>query len=206
MKSNLRTSQKVYMPFKRLLDIIGSLFGILVCIPLLWWWVLILNTIATKGHPIFVHQRVGKGKKIFGMIKFRSMKVDANPNLSPANMTAETQKSMDTWFGKFLRKSSIDETLQLLNIFIGQMSFIGPRPGAAINEEELIRLRESYTPNAFDVKPGLSGYAQIKMHREHDPAEKAKYDHEYAEKMSLWLDIKIFFGTIFKIFGAVKGR
>ncbi len=206
MKSNLRTPQKVYLPFKRLLDIIGSLLGILVCIPLLWWWVLILNTIATKGHPIFVHKRVGKGKKIFGMVKFRSMKVDANPNLSPANMTAETQKSMDTWFGKFLRKSSIDETLQLLNIFIGQMSFIGPRPGAAINEEELIRLRESYTPNAFDVKPGLSGYAQIKMHREHDPVEKAKYDHEYAEKMSLWFDIKIFFGTIFKIFGAVKGR
>ena len=194
------------MPFKRFLDIIGSLLGIILCLALLWWWVLILNIIATKGHPIFVQKRVGKNKKIFGMLKFRSMKIDANPNLAPSDMSAETQKSMDTWLGKFLRKTSIDETLQLLNIFIGQMSFIGPRPGAAINEEELIRLRESYTPNAFDVKPGLSGYAQIKMNREHDPVEKAKYDHEYALKVSFWLDIKIFFGTIFKIFGAVKGR
>ena len=194
------------MPFKRFLDIIGSLLGIILCLALLWWWVLILNIIATKGHPIFVQKRVGKNKKIFGMLKFRSMKIDANPNLAPSDMSAETQKSMDTWLGKFLRKTSIDETLQLLNIFIGQMSFIGPRPGAAINEEELIRLRESYTPNAFDVKPGLGGYAQIKMNREHDPVEKAKYDHEYALKVSFWLDIKIFFGTIFKIFGAVKGR
>ena len=86
------------------------------------------------------------------------------------------------------------------------MAFIGPRPGAAHNEEELIKLRKMYTPSAFDVKPGLSGYAQTRMNREHDPEGKAYFDHIYVEKMSLWFDIKVFIYTILKIFGAVKGR
>lgn len=86
------------------------------------------------------------------------------------------------------------------------MTFIGPRPGAAHNEEALIEEQEKYTPNAYDVRPGLGGYAQLRMGREHDPAEKAKYDHEYVCKLSFWLDIKVFFGTIFGIFGKGKGR
>lgn len=201
----MKKSQKVYLFLKRIIDILGAIIGIALCVLLLWWWIFIVNTIITKGHPVFCQQRVGKRKKVFGLLKFRSMKVSAK-EIAPSDMTPEMQASMDTKFGKFLRKSSIDETLQLLNIFIGQMSFIGPRPGAAHNEEELIKLRESYKPNAFDVKPGLSGYAQVMMNREHDPAEKAKYDHEYVEKISFGLDFKIFFKTIFKIFGAVKGR
>lgn len=140
------------------------------------------------------------------MVKFRSMRLDANPNLAPSDMDASSQQSMETGFGKFLRKTSIDETPQLLNIFIGQMAFIGPRPGSAHNEEELIAARESYTPSAYDVRPGLGGYAQLKMQREHDPEEKAKLDHEYVEKMNFWFDTKIFFGTIFKLFGSGKGR
>lgn len=197
--------QKVYLFFKRIIDIFGAFIGILVCAPLLWWWIIIVNTIVTKGHPVFVQQRVGKHKKVFGLIKFRSMKVSAK-EIAPSDMTPEMQASMDTKFGKFLRKTSLDETLQLLNIFVGQMSFIGPRPGAAHNEEELIKLRESYSSNAFDVKPGLSGYAQVMMNREHDPAEKAKYDHEYVLKINFGLDAKIFFKTIFRIFGSIKGR
>lgn len=202
---NLRTSQKIYLPFKRLIDIFGSIIGIILCLPLLWWWVFLINLFVTKGHPFFVQKRVGKHKKIFGIIKFRSMKLSAK-EIAPSDMTPEYQASLDTKFGKFLRKSSIDETPQLINILIGQMSFIGPRPGAAHNEEELIVLRESYTPNAFDVKPGLSGYAQTRMNREHDPKQKAWCDHYYVKRMSFWLDVKIFFYTILKVFGAVKGR
>lgn len=140
------------------------------------------------------------------MIKFRSMKLDANPNLAPSEMDKDNQKSMETGFGKFLRKTSIDETLQLLNIFVGQMAFIGPRPGAAHNEDFLIEWWEKYTPNAYDVKPEISGYAQIKMKREHDPEFKALWDHKYVERMNLWFDIGVFGYTILKIFGAVKGR
>lgn len=132
--------------------------------------------------------------------------MSANPNLAPSDMDETTQANMDTGFGKFLRKTSIDETPQLLNIFVGQMAFIGPRPGSAHNEEYLRECREKYIPSAYDVKPGISGYAQIKMKREHDPEFKAEWDHKYALRISFWFDAGIFFYTILKLFGAVKGR
>jgi len=94
----------------------------------------------------------------------------------------------------------------LLNIFVGQMAFIGPRPGSAHNEEFLRECREKYNPNAYDVKPGISGYAQIKMKREHDPEFKAKWDSEYVKRMNFFFDCGVFFYTILKIFGAAKGR
>lgn len=202
----MKTSQRIYLPFKRLIGILGSFAGIIVCFVFLWWWVIPVNAIVTRGHPFFVQERYGKNKKVFKMIKFRSMKMDANPNLAPSDMREKKQKSMETKFGAFLRKTSIDETPQLLNIFIGQMAFIGPRPGSAHNEEFLRECREKYTPSAFDVKPGISGYAQIKMKREHDPEFKAEWDSKYVERMSLWFDMGIFGYTILKIFGAVKGR
>lgn len=202
----MKTSQKIYLPFKRLIAILGSLVGIIFCFVLLWWWVLPINLIVTRGHPFFRQERLGKNKKVFKLIKFRSMRLDANPNLAPSDMSEGKQLSMETGFGKFLRKTSIDETPQLINIFLGQMAFIGPRPGAAHNEEELIRAREQYNPSAYAVKPGLSGLAQVVMHREHDPEFKAKYDHEYALKFSLWMDIKLFVLTVLRIFGVGKGR
>lgn len=128
------------------------------------------------------------------------MRVDADPNLAPSHMGENTQKSMETKFGAFLRKTSFDETPQLLNILKGDMAFIGPRPGAAINEEDLIVEREKYTPSAYAVKPGFSGLAQLKMRRDHDPVMKAKYDHEYAKNFSLWMDIKLFVLTCFRVF------
>ena len=202
----MKKSQKIYLPFKRLIDIFGSIIGIIFCITFLWWWVLPINLIVTKGHPIFKQERYGKHKKVFKLIKFRSMKLNANPNLAPSDMSIDTQASMDTKFGKFLRKSSIDETLQLFNVLSGSMSFIGPRPGSAHNEEYLVQCREKYTPNAFDVKPGISGYAQIKMKREHDPEFKAEWDYKYVLRMSFWFDLAIFGYTILKVFGIAKGR
>lgn len=196
-------AQKLYLPFKRLIGIIGSLIGIVFCLAVLWWWVLPVNIIVTKGHPFFAQKRIGKKKKVFTLVKFRSMKYNANPNLAPCNMQENAQKDMETGFGKFLRVSSIDETLQLFNILGGNMAFIGPRPGAAINEEELIVEREKYTPNAYNVKPGLSGLAQVKMKRHHNPAEKAKYDYEYVKNLSFCLDIKLFIQTIF---GVCRGK
>lgn len=202
----MKAHQKVYLPFKRLIGIIGSIIGIIFCFVLLWWWIIPVNAIVTRGHPFFVQERYGKHKKVFKMIKLRSMKLDADPNLAPSDMDINKQASMDTGFGKFLRKTSIDETPQLLNIFVGQMAFIGPRPGSAHNEEYLRECREKYTPNAYDVKPGISGYAQIKMKRDHNPEFKAELDHRYVERMSFHFDFSIFGYTILKVFGAVKGR
>ena len=202
----MKTSQKIYLPFKRLIGICGSFVGIIFCFCLLWWWVIPVNAIVTKGHPFFVQERYGKHLKVFKMIKFRSMRLDANPNLAPSDMDENNQKSMETGFGRFLRKTSIDETPQLLNIFIGQMAFIGPRPGSAHNEEFLKECRLKYAPNAYDVKPGISGYAQIKMKREHNPEEKAVFDHSYVAKISLFLDASIFVMTLLKVFFSTKGR
>ena len=202
----MKTRQKLYMPLKRLIGIVGSLIGIVFCFVFLWWWVIPINAIVTKGHPFFVQERYGKNQKVFKMIKFRSMRLDADPNLAPSNLEFDKQDSMDTGFGRFLRKSSIDESPQLFNILVGQMAFIGPRPGNAHNEEYLKEKRLEYNPSAFDVKPGISGYAQIKMKREHDPDFKAYWDHKYVERMNLFFDTGVFLYTILKIFGAVKGR
>ena len=152
-----------------------------------------------KGHPFYVQRRLGKHKKEFELIKFRSMRVDA-PEVAPSDIDENTQKNTETGFGKFLRKTSLDETPQLLNIFIG------PRPGAAHNEEELIRLREQYKPNAFDVKPGLGGWAQLKNKRAHDSETNALLDHEYVKNISLWFDMKIFVLTVLHLFGSGKGK
>ena len=137
--------QKLYLPFKRLIGIIGSLVGIVFCLALLWWWVIPINLIVTKGHPFFLQERYGKNEKVFKIIKLRSMKYDANANIAPNDMTPTMQRSMETKFGSFLRKTSIDETPQLFNIFIGQMAFIGPRPGSAHNEDYLRECRNKYT-------------------------------------------------------------
>lgn len=132
--------------------------------------------------------------------------MDANPNLAPSDMDEKTQANMDTGFGRFLRKTSIDETPQLLNIFVGQMAFIGPRPGSAHNEEFLRECREKYNPSAFEVRPGISGLSQIKLKREHNPEFKDEWDHKYVERMSFLYDCGLFFYTFLKIFGAAKGR
>ena len=197
--------QKLYLPLKRLIGIVGSVVGIIFCFSLFWWWIFIINLFVTKGRPIYVQQRIGKNKKVFGLIKFRSMKIDA-PEVNPGELTPEMHRKMMTNFGYFLRITSLDETLQLFNILVGQMAFIGPRPGALNNEEFLIEAREIYKPNAFDVRPGLGGLAQLKMNREHNPEDKARFDHEYVVKMSLWLDIKIFVLTVLKVFGALRGE
>lgn len=195
-----KKSQKFYFFWKRLIDICGSFVGIIFCSLLIWWWVALLIKLTSKGPIFFRQKRVGKNKRVFRIFKFRTMRADA-PEIAPSDMTDEQREAMEYKFGNFLRKFSIDETVQILNVLSGKMSFVGPRPGAAKNEEELIRLRESYTPSAFDVKPGISGLAQIKMNRDHDPKEKARLDSEYVKKISFCLDAKLFLMTLFRIKG-----
>ena len=199
----LRTSQKIYLPFKRLISIFGSILGIIVCTALLWWWVLPINLIVTKGHPFFNRHRIGKDGKPFVIFKFRTMKLDTDPHMSS---TGNDVSNQITGFGKFLRATSIDETVQLFNIFIGQMSFIGPRPLIDVNPEDVITINKRKENGSICPKPGLSGYAQIHKRGELDLVVKAEYDRKYLERFSLWYDTKIFFYTLLKALGAVKGR
>ncbi len=186
---------------KRTFDIFFSLFMIILCFSLLWWWITIINFFATKGHPFFAPLRLGKNKKVFKMFKFRSMRIDA-PIIPPYEMSDEQLRSLETGFGRFLRVTSLDETLQFINVLFGQMSIVGPRPGAKEHEDILIKARESYTPNAYEVRPGITGYSQVYMKRQHDAMSKAWFDSEYVKKMSIVLDIKIILHT----FLFIKGR
>lgn len=198
----MKTSQKIYLPFKRLIGIIGSFVGIIVCFIFLWWWVIPVNAIVTKGHPFFARHRIGKNGKPFRCLKFRSMRNDADPHMTSRD---DEIKSQITGFGKFLRKTSIDETLQLLNIFVGQMAFIGPRPLIDVSQDVItINLRKEN--GSSQLRPGLSGYAQVHKRGDLDPETKAMYDGIYFKHFSLWWDIKIFIYTILCVFGAAKGR
>lgn len=198
----MRKSQLAYLPLKRLIGIVGSIVGIIVCFVLLWWWVIPINAIVTKGHPFFARHRIGQNGKAFRCLKFRSMRLTANPHMTSrdSNMECEITK-----FGKFLRKSSIDETPQLFNILVGQMAFIGPRPLIDVNDDVItINLRKEN--GSIALKPGLSGYAQIHKRGDLDPETKAMYDGLYLNNISLWMDTKIFLYTILKLFSIAKGR
>ena len=202
MKSLLTKGQKAYLVLKRAIDIFGSLLGIILLSPFLVVCAIVTKA-TSEGPIIFKQERIGKGLKPFRMYKFRSMYTSAPANLPPEYMTVEEQQSLVTPWGRFMRKTSLDEIPQLFNILKGDMSFIGPRPTPMC---ELVQVRLSYLPNAYEVKPGLSGYAQIYMHRDHDINEKAKEDSYYVSHMSFWLDFKLFVYSFLVLFGFDKGR
>lgn len=199
----MKTHQKIYLPFKRLIGLIGSIIGIIFCCALLWWWVIPVNTIVTKGHPFFNRHRIGKNGKAFVCLKFRSMKIGVDPHMSSLDNGVYDGL---TGFGRFMRCTSIDETPQLFNIFFGQMAFIGPRPLIDVNPIDATTISLRKENGSIKLRPGLSGYAQIHNRAELMPEKKALYDGIYFDHFSLWWDIKIFVYTILKIFGAAKGR
>ncbi len=176
--------------FKRLIDLFLSGIAIIILgIPMLI--VALVIKIDSKGPVLFKQKRVGKNKKTFTILKFRSMSIEAPKDL-PTHMLGEG-KSYITKVGAFIRKTSLDELPQLFNIFVSQMSIIGPRP-ALWNQEDLILERDKYRAN--DLKPGLTGWAQINGRDELPIEVKAKLDGEYVEKLSFAFDCKCFFGTI----------
>ena len=176
--------------FKRAIDLLMSFMGILVlALPMLI--IAIAIKIDSKGPVFFKQKRVGIHKKHFNILKFRTMRTDT-PHDAPTHELSDPKKWI-TKVGGFLRKTSLDELPQLFNIFAGQMSVIGPRP-ALWNQFDLIEERDKYGAN--DVKPGLTGWAQINGRDELVIPVKAKLDGEYVEKMSFGFDVKCFFGTI----------
>lgn len=188
--------------FKRLIDLLLSALAIIVLLPL-WIILAILIFITDPGPVFFTQKRVGKNKKIFKILKFRTMKM-STPHDVPTHMLDNPEQYI-TKVGAFLRKTSIDELPQVFNIFIGQMSIIGPRP-ALWNQEDLIAERDKYGAN--DIRPGLTGWAQINGRDELEIPVKAKLDGEYVEKLSFPFDVKCFFGTIKSVFhhdGVVEG-
>ena len=187
---------------KRLLAIVLSLLGLL-CLG----WLLILLCIAIKidspGPVLFKQKRVGKGKSHFYILKFRTMRIDT-PRDMPTHLLANPEQYI-TRVGKFLRKTSLDELPQLLNILKGDMAIIGPRP-ALWNQFDLIAERDKYGAN--DIRPGLTGWAQINGRDELEIDVKAMLDGEYVQRLSFGFDVKCFLGTIAAVLrsdGVVEG-
>lgn len=187
---------------KRLLDILLSGCGIVVLAPV--YLVLALAVVLDDPGPIFFRQkRVGIHKTHFWILKFRTMKRDA-PRDVPTHLLDHSEQYI-TRVGKVLRKSSLDELPQIFQIFTGKMSIIGPRP-ALWNQQDLLLERDKYGAN--DVRPGLTGWAQINGRDELPIAVKARYDGEYVQNMSFKFDCKCFFGTIAAVLhhdGVVEG-
>ncbi|CEN91713.1 glycosyl transferase [[Clostridium] sordellii] len=181
-----------YNKLKRSIDIILSTLGIIILSPV-FLIISIIIKLESEGPIIFKQLRAGKDSKPFYIYKFRSMKSDA-PNLSTNEF--EDVNLFITKIGKFIRRTSIDELPQLINILKGDMSIVGPRP-VILDEKELILLRKEY--NIDSILPGITGLAQINGRDIIGTEEKVKLDYEYLQNKSLNLDVKIVFITIFKV-------
>lgn len=180
----------MYKFFKRTLDIVLSFLGMLVLSPFFLLLVLAIK-LDSKGPVLFKQKRVGLHKKHFYILKFRTMRIDT-PKDTPTHLL-ENPEQWITKVGKFLRKTSLDELPQIWNIFVGDMSIIGPRP-ALWNQYDLIEERDRYGAN--DVLPGLTGWAQIHGRDELPIVKKAELDGYYVQHLSFGLDVRCFFGTI----------
>jgi len=192
----------MYKFFKRTLDIVLSFLGMIVLSPFFLLLVLAIK-LDSKGPVLFKQKRVGLHKKHFYILKFRTMRIDT-PKDTPTHLL-ENPEQWITKVGKFLRKTSLDELPQIWNIFVGDMSIIGPRP-ALWNQYDLIEERDRYGAN--DVLPGLTGWAQIHGRDELPIAKKAELDGYYVQHLSFGLDIRCFFGTINSVVkseGVVEG-
>ncbi|WP_438769713.1 sugar transferase [Enterococcus sp. DIV0213h] len=187
---------------KRIIDFLLSLIGIIVLSPILLLLCLAIK-LDSKGPIIFKQKRIGKNKTHFHIYKFRTMKVDT-PKEMPTHLL-ENPDLYITKVGKFLRKTSLDELPQLFNIIKGDMAVIGPRP-ALWNQYDLIEERDKYGAN--DIRPGLTGLAQINGRDELEINKKAALDGIYTEKISFKVDLKCFYGTIVSVLksdGVVEG-
>lgn len=187
---------------KRTIDIILSFLAIIIlAIPMLV--IAIIIKIDSRGPVLFKQRRIGRYKKEFMMPKFRTMLTEA-----PAEMPTHLLNDPERWItrsGRWLRRLSLDELPQVFSIFVGKMSIIGPRP-ALWNQEDLIEARDAYGAN--DVRPGLSGWAQINGRDELEVDVKARFDGEYVEKLSFWFDCRCFFGSFLPVLrgkGVVEG-
>ena len=191
-----------YLRIKRLIDIVLSGLGLIILAPVFLVLIIAIK-LDSKGPVLFKQKRVGIHKSHFNILKFRTMRMD-----TPSDMPTHLLENPDQWItkvGKFLRKTSLDELPQIINIFKGEMSIIGPRP-ALWNQYDLIEERDKYGAN--DIPVGLTGWAQINGRDELPIEEKARLDGEYAEKIGFMMDVRCFFGTVISVLrtdGVVEG-
>ena len=192
----------MYIHIKRIIDFILAFIALVLLSPLFLVLALWIK-MDSKGPVFFKQKRIGINRSFFQIYKFRTM-LSETPSDMPTHLL-DNPDAFITKSGRFLRKTSLDELPQLINILKGEMAFIGPRP-ALWNQDDLADERDKY--NANDVLPGLTGWAQINGRDELPIKAKAQLDGEYIQNMSFWFDIKCFFGTFISILksdGVVEG-
>lgn len=187
---------------KRLLDLLLSLLGLVIFLPLFLLLAVVI-LVDDFGPIFFVQNRIGLNKRRFKLYKFRTMKM-STPHDTPTHLLQNPEQYI-TRVGRFLRKYSLDELPQIWNILKGDMSIIGPRP-ALWNQDDLVAERDKYGAN--DVRPGLTGWAQINGRDELEIPVKAKLDGDYVSQLGFLFDCRCFFGTFLSVLrhdGVVEG-
>lgn len=176
---------------KRAFDLTVSLILLLILIVIPVMIVIpIVIRLTSKGPAVFTQERMGKGGKVFKIYKFRTMRIPEESYDENGNMLEPKQRI--TKVGRFLRKTSLDELMQLFNVINGTMSFVGPRPTLPYQAERYNERQKK----RHDMRPGITGWAQVNGRNDLTWSEKLEYDVEYIEKFSLWFDIKIYFKTV----------
>lgn len=192
----------MYNVVKRAIDFILSLLGLIILSPVFLVLILAIK-LDSPGPVLFKQKRVGIHKSHFMILKFRTMRIDT-PKDMPTHLLQNPEQYI-TKVGKFLRKTSLDELPQIVNILKGDMAVVGPRP-ALWNQFDLIEERDKYSAN--DIRPGLTGWAQINGRDELEIPVKAALDGEYVKKMGPLMDLRCFFGTFVSVLraeGVVEG-
>ncbi len=187
----------MYRIIKRFIDIIVSVLGLVICSPIMLI-VAIAIIVDSKGGVIFKQERIGRKGKVFKLYKFRSMVKDAEH--TGTGVYSYKGDARVTKVGKFIRATSIDELPQLLNVLKGEMSLIGPRPVLTYHPMTY----DKYTPEQlrrFDVRPGITGWAQVNGRKTALWPDRLRYDVEYVDKLSFGFDMKVFFKTIKTVLG-----
>lgn len=188
--------------FKRFLDVFCSFIAI-IFLSIIYLPICLVVKVSSEGPVFFRQKRVGKNKSYFNILKFRTMRIDT-PKDCPTHLLENPDKYI-TKVGKFLRKTSLDELPQIFNIFKGDMSVIGPRP-ALWNQDDLVAERDKYNIN--ELKPGLTGWAQIHGRDELPISDKVKMDKVYYDNISFLFDVKCLLLTVSSVFkgdGVVEG-
>lgn len=183
---------------KRLIDLFGSLIGLIILSPFLLIIAFAIK-LTSKGPIFFKQERLGKNGKVFKIVKFRTMVVNAESIGDGLRVKSESDNRI-TNIGRILRKTSLDELPQLINVLVGEMSLVGPRPPVTYHPYDGYENYPDWAKKRFSMKPGITGLAQVTVRNSVTWDERIEVDNKYIEKFNIWLDIKILFKTLFKIF------
>lgn len=183
---------------KRLIDFFGSLIGVIIISPILII-IAISIKLTSKGPVFFKQERLGKNGKVFKIIKFRTMVVNAE-KLGDGLTVKSNNDNRITKVGKILRATSLDELPQLFNVVMGQMSLVGPRPPVTYFPYDGFENYPDWAKKRFTVHPGVTGLAQVTVRNSVSWDDRIVVDNKYIDAFNVWLDIKILFKTVFKLF------